>query len=1542
MQQFRQMSKTTKRILKMIGWVVATPLILVLLLFVALYIPPVQKWAVDMTADYLSKETGMEVSVERVLLKFPLDLSMGGVKIMAKGERQKTKDPLALSPCPLADEVKIMVLDAEELLVDVQFWPLLNGEVKVNHAILTNTRLNTLDLIESMSIKAKVERLMTKDVNWNLNSGHMSVPTLTLDHSDISISMADSVPEDTTEEGSNLLKMIDLKQIAFNDVGFALNIMANGKRQKAKDPLALSPCPLADEVKIMAISTYLGNATTSARLDLENGNYYVAPLRASDSAINYDMGEASAALGFDPSHLNLKDVDLDIDSLSYLSTGNLYVGIRQLTAKDRSGLQIDTLRGVLRMDNTTLYVDNTHVKTPSSDLMVDMRMDLNAFEAPSISPKGEEIGTMRIDAEGVVSKSDIMLFAADATPQINSMLPDRPITVALSAEGNIQHLEVSRLEARMDGVFGIKGQGRMDDGKLKLNDISMSYGRSQVLAKGEYDMESEWYDIDVNVKNLYVNDFVALSDPCHVTGRLRAKGRGFDFTSRQTYTNAILDIAHVDYGTYYLDNTHSTASLKNNIIDANTRFGDERLDGQLVVEGTMNKRGVDATMALDLPFSDLQALGLSADPLTAHATHGDFKVSSNYGELFLADASVAGVEVVLKGDSLVTEQFDLHAETTRDSTAILLTTSDMDFDFRSPKNLFAVIDDFTKVAQTVQKQLESHDLNINLLKQMMPETTLRANIGSKNPISKFLFMQGFRYEEVAANLRTSTEYGLQGDAHVYNFITDDSMRIDTVQFDLYQDTTQISYNVAVSCPDQEVCSAFTAYLDGYISPQRVDSRLTYYNAEKEKGIDVGVRGMITTDSLLHLTLYPKQPIIAYRTFEVNDDNYIDLYRKNKMKANLLLMSTSDSCSVSVYANPVDSQLQNIEAVVNNLNIEELLSVIPFAPQMAGLLNVSLNYIQTPEGFTVGGIAQANRFTYEGTGMGDLMTIFSYQPMGEEGHDINMMLYHNDQHIGIVKGTYNVTGEKHLDASLMLDDLPLATVNPFIPDNICALDGIIDGVVSVTGPTDSLLFNGQLSPMGVQVYSDVYSFKLSVADEPIVFDKSHITLSDIKILGAGQNPLTVNGFVDFADLDNIAMNLSLYGQNFLVFDAPRTRRSALFGKLYGDFFARVNGTTNDLKIRGLVNVLSATDITYIMTNTPLAVDYRLDDIVTFVDFSMPPPDESKREPRKFTGLDMQMNLEIEDGVQVRCEFSADKQSYVDVQGSGSLTMNYSPEGVVNMLGRYTVNEGEMKYTLPIIPLKTFDLQKGSYIEFTGKPGNPTMNITATEQTKASVSNVDGSSRTVLFNVGLRIFNTLENMGLEFTIDAPEDITIQNELAGMSAEDKNKLAVALLATGMYLSSTNESGFSTTNALNNFLQNEINNIAGKAVNSVVDVDMSVGMEQTKRDDGTTRTDYSFKFTKRFFSDRLNVVVGGRINADGNNNRNESGAYIDDISLEWRLDKGGTQYIRIFHDKNYDNLVEGELTENGAGIVLRKKLDNLSELFIWKKKKKKDEENK
>ena len=84
--------------------------------------------------------------------------------------------------------------------------------------------------------------------------------------------------------------------------------------------------------------------------------------------------------------------------------------------------------------------------------------------------------------------------------------------------------------------------------------------------------------------------------------------------------------------------------------------------------------------------------------------------------------------------------------------------------------------------------------------------------------------------------------------------------------------------------------------------------------------------------------------------------------------------------------------------------------------------------------------------------------------------------------------------------------------------------------------------------------------------------------------------------------------------------------------------------------------------------------------------------------------------------------------------------------------------------------------------------------------------------------------------------------------------------------------------------------------------------------------------------------------MSTDGDDTRDESGAYIDDVSLEWRLDNGNTQYVKLFHAKDYSNLIEGELDKNGAGILLRKKVDKLSDLIIWRSKKKeeREEENK
>ena len=89
-------------------------------------------------------------------------------------------------------------------------------------------------------------------------------------------------------------------------------------------------------------------------------------------------------------------------------------------------------------------------------------------------------------------------------------------------------------------------------------------------------------------------------------------------------------------------------------------------------------------------------------------------------------------------------------------------------------------------------------------------------------------------------------------------------------------------------------------------------------------------------------------------------------------------------------------------------------------------------------------------------------------------------------------------------------------------------------------------------------------------------------------------------------------------------------------------------------------------------------------------------------------------------------------------------------------------------------------------------DPSLNFKATERVRASVSQEGGSPRMVNFDVSVGVKNRMENLELLFNLEAPEDMSVQNELAAMSVEERSKQAIALLATGVYMAGAgNKSG-------------------------------------------------------------------------------------------------------------------------------------------------------
>jgi hypothetical protein len=274
------------------------------------------------------------------------------------------------------------------------------------------------------------------------------------------------------------------------------------------------------------------------------------------------------------------------------------------------------------------------------------------------------------------------------------------------------------------------------------------------------------------------------------------------------------------------------------------------------------------------------------------------------------------------------------------------------------------------------------------------------------------------------------------------------------------------------------------------------------------------------------------------------------------------------------------------------------------------------------------------------------------------------------------------------------------------------------------------------------------------------------------------------------------------------------------------------------------------------------------------------------------------------------------------------MLYSPAEDLRLTGRYTLSNGEMKYSLPVIPLKTFQIQDGSYIEFTGDMMNPTLNIAAVERTKATVSGTGGVGRSVEFDCGVKITKTLNDMGLEFTLDAPEDMQLHSELQSLSVEQRGKLAVTMLTTGMYLADGSTQGFSMNSALSSFLNSEINSITGNALRSL---DLSVGMDNSTDATGQQRTDYSFKFAKRFLNNRLKVAVGGKVSTGAElQERNKS--FFDNVSLEYRLDNTANKYLSLYFQNNAYDWLDGYTQKYGGGFIWRRTLQHWTEIFKLK----------
>ena len=1512
---------------KLFWWILIillSPVLLFVVLTVLLYLPPVQNWAVDKVTAIASEKTGMDISVGHVDLSFPLDLSIDNFRVLQK------PDTLA---------------DVERMVVDVQLLPLLDSKVVINELEVSNTRLNTLDMVAAAKVKGHFSRLFMASKGIDLDQGVVELNGSRLEDAFFDIQMADSVPEDTTTSEPTLWKIyVDSITIDRSDIVFHM------------------------PGDTMSVATHIGNLTArEALIDLGDQTYTVASADWVNGAVKYDQNFQPRIEGLDYNHIDLSDIHIGIDSI-YFHDPTLRMYMRQVALKEKSGFSVTNLSGPIAMEDGAIKLPKFRMSTPYSDVDVELDMPLSLMEP--VDP-----GKMRLKMNATLGKQDIMPFLSDMPAAMRQRWPEYPLTVSGLLKGNMQHMDFHDLEVSLPTAFHatatgfaanldtpdklradvqfkantqnlgfvmamlprdmqrnyrippLSAQGRVKaDGQQYFADITAHEGKGMVKAKGSFHATAMRYDADVQIRNLNVHHFMPRDSIYTVSADITAKGQGTDFFSPRTSLVADAKIHHIGYGKLNIDNVTAHALVGDGKAHANLISRNLLLKGAVNFDALLSTTRFDGTLSTDFQELDLYEMGVTPDPLTIGMC-GHFDINSDLKLTHQVTGVVNDLTISDSSHIYRPSDVDLLLKTTPDTTYLRTQSGDFVIKLDASGNYEQLLNQFTILSDSAMAQLDRKTIDQPALRKLLPTMRMTLESQRENPVATFLKASAdVDFKDMLFDLSTSAAEGVNGRGYIHSLTVSD-IRLDTINFSLIQRKERLSFGGQVRNNKKNPQFVFNALFDGILQERGATLGVRYFDADNKLGARIGAQAEVV-DGGINLRLMPDRPTLGYKEFALNKDNYVFLGSSGKIKAKVDLRA-DDGMGIRLYSEESDPDaLQDLTLSLHKFNLEEITSVIPYAPRMSGMLNGDYHVIQDANGqFSVAGDMGVQNMTYERCPIGNISTELVYLQKENDAHAVEARLMMDDEEIGLLTGTYYNEGEGSLDATLQLEHLPLNIVNGFVPDQLCGLQGYGEGTLTIKGALSRPEVNGEVLLSNSYLESIPYGVKLRFDDDPVRIQHSNLLFENFTVYAYNNNPLNVQGNVNFSDLERIMVNLRMQANNFQIIGVKEHTKSVAYGKAFVNVFAMMNGPLENLNMRGRLDVLGSTDMGYILRDTPITTDNQLDDLVKFTDFSDTTQTAVTRPP--INGFRMDMTLNVSNGAHIMAYMNADHSNYIDLMGGGTLRMLYSPADNLQLTGRYTLSNGEMKYALPIIPLKTFHIQDGSYIEFTGEPMNPTLNITAIEHTKATVTGGNGVGRSVNFDCGVSITRTLNDMGLEFTLDAPEDMQLHSELQAMGREQRGKLAVTMLTTGMYLADGNTKPFSMNSALSSFLSSEISNLTGNALRTL---DLSFGLDNSTDATGQTHTNYSFKFAKRFLNNRLKLAIGGKVTTGNELPGGRNNSFFDNVSLEYRLDDTANKYLNLFFENNSYDWLDGYTQKYGGGFIWRRTLQNFTDIFRFK----------
>jgi hypothetical protein len=306
--------------------------------------------------------------------------------------------------------------------------------------------------------------------------------------------------------------------------------------------------------------------------------------------------------------------------------------------------------------------------------------------------------------------------------------------------------------------------------------------------------------------------------------------------------------------------------------------------------------------------------------------------------------------------------------------------------------------------------------------------------------------------------------------------------------------------------------------------------------------------------------------------------------------------------------------------------------------------------------------------------------------------------------------------------------------------------------------------------------------------------------------------------------------------------------------------------------------------------------------------------------------LDLNFDVTPETELNVVFNEQTQDKIVSFGSGKINMKIDDkDNDIKMTGKYNI-EKSSKYNFAMGQIKKeFNIESGSFIEWTDNIEDATINITTYFKTKTDYGELapeleETSLANQNVNCQLQLKGQLLKPEISFNLKADENIPETGKaLINRVLDDPtevNRQFFSLLVFNRFQPLKGSISASGSAALD-LAESQINDLLSKA------------SEEFKMKMNLDKQDIEFTTEKRFIEGRLIVTTSVGVETGSGQNQttsstNSKNSFIGDVRIEYLINEKGTFRVNAFNESNRNTINQSAgLFSQGAGLNYQEEFD-------------------